>query len=41
MALQLRQSQTVGDGASSHNIDYEAQVQDILNFEGYQNVIIG
>ena len=41
--LALRRSQTkmVWYGASSHKLEYIAQVQDILNLKGYQNGITG
>ena len=34
-------AQTVGNGASSHKIDYIAIFLEILNPEGHQNRIIG
>ena len=38
--LQRRQVQTLRDGASSHKIDYVAQIKDILNPGGHKIRII-
>ena len=32
---------TVGDGASSHKIDYVSKFEEILNLEGHQNRMTG
>ena len=41
MALGCRHAQTVCNRASSHKIDYVAQVKDILNVKGHPNCILG
>ena len=40
-ALRRRQAQTVGEGDSSQELHYVAQVEGVQNFNGYQNCIIG
>ena len=39
MALQRRHAQTVGDGTSSHKIDYAAHSTESQNVKGHQTCI--
>ena len=41
ISLRRRHALIVGDGASSHKIDYVSKFQEILNFKGHQNRITG
>ena len=41
ISLRRRNALRVGDGASTHKIDYVGKFQEILNLEGHQNFTTG